>query len=112
MYSGFNGAEIFRLVGSFLIVIALMAGLLWALRRLQTKMAVQNSGRKLQVLEMLSVGTRQKIALVRVGDKEVLIGISPTQICALTGEMVSKSSLSTPGLATPESKTREALHVA
>ena len=111
MYSGFNGTEIFRLLGSFLIVIALMAGLLWALRRLQAKMAVQNSGRKLQVLEILSVGTRQKIALVRVGDQEVLIGISPTQISALTGEMASTSSLAIPTPANP-AKTTEALNVA
>lgn len=111
MYPGFNGADLFRFVGSFAIVIALMGLLLWALRRLQTKMHAQNSGRKLQVLEILSVGTRQKVALVRVGDREILIGISPTQICALTGEMASNSS-PTQSLAAPELKKTEASNVA
>lgn len=112
MYPGFNGADLFRLLGSFAIVIALMAFLLWALRRLQTKMHGQNSGRKLQVLEILSVGTRQKVALIRVGDREVLIGISPTQMCALTGEMASNSSLATQSLVAPELKKTEASNVA
>ena len=40
----------------------------------------QNAGRRLQIIESLSVGTRQKVALIRVGEREVLIGISPTQI--------------------------------
>ena len=112
MYPGFNGADLFRLLGSFAIVIALMSFLLWALRRLQTKMHGQNSGRKLQVLEILSVGTRQKVALIRVGDREVLIGISPTQMCALTGEMASNSSLPTQSLVAPELKKTEASNVA
>jgi flagellar biogenesis protein FliO len=51
------------------------------------------------MIEALSVGTRQKLALVRVGDHEVLIGISPGQITALTGEMAAKSSSDYPHLA-------------
>jgi flagellar biogenesis protein FliO len=37
----------------------------------------------LQVIEAVSVGPRQKIALVRVGGREVLVGVSPTQLTAL-----------------------------
>jgi flagellar protein FliO/FliZ len=112
MSPGFNGTDLFRLLGSFVLVLALLAALLWALRRLQTKIISQNAGRKLQLLEVLSVGTRQKVALVRVGDREVLIGISPTQICALTGEMATKSNISTDTLVMPESNRTEAQHVA
>ena len=112
MSSGITGADLFRLLGSFVLVLALMASLLWALRRLQGKMAGHHSGRKLQLLEVLSVGTRQKVALIRVGDREVLIGISPTQICALTGEMASKSNFSPDSLAAPASTPTEASNVA
>jgi flagellar protein FliO/FliZ len=68
------------MLGSLALVIALLVALLWALRKLQGKMNSQNAGRRLQIIESLSVGTRQKVALIRVGAREVLIGISPTQI--------------------------------
>ena len=83
MATGFGSADLFRMIGSFALVLVLMAGLLWALRRLQSRMATQNSGRRLQILESLSIGPRQKIALVRVGDHEVMVGITASQITAL-----------------------------
>jgi flagellar biogenesis protein FliO len=60
-----------------------MAALLWALRKLQSRLNSQNSGRRLNVIESLSVGPRQKFALLRVGQHEVLVGITPTQMTAL-----------------------------
>ena len=80
MTPGITGADLFRMLGSLALVVALMLALLWALRRLQSKMNSQNSGRRLQIIETISVGTRQKVALIRVGEREVLIGVSPTQI--------------------------------
>jgi len=80
MAPGLTGADVFRMLGSLGLVIALLVALLWALRRLQGKMYDQNSSRRLQIIESLSVGPRQKVALIRVGKREVLIGISPTQI--------------------------------
>ena len=80
MAPGISGADVFRMLGSLALVIALLVLLLWALRKLQGKMNSQNAGRRLQIVESLSVGTRQKIALIRVGEREVLVGISPTQI--------------------------------
>jgi flagellar protein FliO/FliZ len=80
MAPGITGADVFRMLGSLALVIALLVLLLWSLRKLQGKMNSHNAGRRLQIVESLSVGTRQKIALIRVGEREVLIGISPTQI--------------------------------
>ena len=101
MAPGFGSADLFRMIGSFALVLALMAVLLWALRRLQSRMATQNSGRRLQIIETVSVGARQKIALVRVGTHEVLVGISPNQMSAL-GEVPGQTSdVSQAFLATP-----------
>jgi len=80
MTPGISGADLFRMLGSLALVVALMLALLWGLRQLQSRINGQNSGRRLQIIESLSVGTRQKVALIRVGEREVLIGISPTQI--------------------------------
>ena len=80
MAPGITSADVFRMLGSLALVIALLVALLWALRKLQGKMNGHNTGRRLQIIESLSVGPRQKVALIRVGEREVLIGISPTQI--------------------------------
>ena len=80
MAPGITSADVFRMLGSLALVIALLVALLWALRKLQGKMNGHNTGRRLQIIESLSVGPRQKVALIRVGEREVLVGISPTQI--------------------------------
>jgi flagellar protein FliO/FliZ len=36
MAPGFDSADLFRMIGSFALVLAIMAGLLWALRKLQS----------------------------------------------------------------------------
>ncbi len=100
MAPGFGSAELFRMIGSFALVLVLMAALLWALRRLQSRMNSQNSGRRLQIIETVSVGPRQKIALVRVGTHEVLVGITPTQMTSL-GQLPEGSQISQAAHATP-----------
>lgn len=83
MNAGLTAMDVLRMVGSMAIVIALLLAVLWGLKRIQNQMLTASSTGRLKVLETLSVGTRQKMALVRVGDHEVLIGITPTQINAL-----------------------------
>lgn len=69
---------------SFALVIGLMLALLWGLKKLQvgTGLARRHQGR-LQVLESVAIGPRQKIALVRVDNREVLIGVTPQQVCGI-----------------------------
>jgi flagellar protein FliO/FliZ len=100
MAPGFGSAELFRMIGSFALVLVLMAALLWALRRLQSRMNSQNSGRRLQIIETVSVGPRQKIALIRVGNHEVLVGITPAQMTSL-GQLPEGSHISQAAHATP-----------
>jgi flagellar protein FliO/FliZ len=83
MASGLGSADLFRMIGSFALVLALMAALLWALRKLQSRMNTQGTGRRMQVIESMSIGPRQKFALLRVGTHEVLVGITPTQMTSL-----------------------------
>ncbi len=73
-----------RMMGSLVLVFGLLGAVLWGLKRLQLQSRPGQPGaRRLQVLESHSVGPRQKIALVRVGAHEVLVGVSPGQITAL-----------------------------
>ena len=71
------------MVGSMAVVIVLLLAVLWGLKRVQNKMLTATHSGRMQVIETQSIGPRQKIALVRVGENEVLLGITPTQINAL-----------------------------
>lgn len=75
--------ELLRVFGSLVLVFGLLGALLWGLKRLQLRVQPGPAGRRLQVLDSLSVGPRQKLALVRVGAREVLVGLSPGQMTAL-----------------------------
>jgi len=68
---------------SFAFVIALLLGMLFLLRKLQSGQAFARKEQRLQVIESLSLGPRQKLALVRVDGACVLVGITASQITAL-----------------------------
>jgi flagellar protein FliO/FliZ len=93
--------DVFRVIGSLLLVFGLLAAMLWGLKRLQMRVQPGGAGRRLQMLESQSVGPRQKIALVRVGGHEVLLGISPGQINALGQWPASDADASEPARVSP-----------
>ena len=83
MNAGLNAMDVLRMVGSMVMVIALLLAVLWGLKRIQNQMMTAQHNGRMQVLESQSIGTRQKITLVRIGEHEVLLGITPTHINAL-----------------------------
>jgi flagellar protein FliO/FliZ len=84
MNAGLTAMEVLRMLGSLVLVIALLLAVLWGLKRMQSQILTAGQpGRRMQLVETLGVGTRQKVALVRVGEHEILIAITPTQINAL-----------------------------
>jgi flagellar protein FliO/FliZ len=83
MANGLSAMDMLRFAASLVLVFCLLGGLLWALKRMQSGVRAGGGARQLQVIEAVSVGPRQKIALVRVGGREVLVGVSPTQLTAL-----------------------------
>ncbi len=70
---------------SFALVIALLLGSLWALRKLQSNAGLMRAkgDARLKVIESLSIGPRQKIALVQVDGQDVLLGITAQSITPL-----------------------------
>jgi flagellar protein FliO/FliZ len=68
------------LTGNFVLVIVLLVAVLWLLRRMQGIKGLQGLrpvARRLSVVEALTVGPRQKLALLRLDDREILVGITP-----------------------------------
>jgi flagellar biosynthetic protein FliO len=83
MSPGLSATDLLRMLGSMALVLAAMAALLWALRRMQSKVGIRGGGRRLDLIETLSLNARHKLALVSVDGRAVLVGISPAQVTAL-----------------------------
>ena len=70
---------------SFVLVIGLLLTLLWTLRKLQNGQSLMRKHtQRLQTRETLSVGPRQKIMLIRVDDREILLGVSAQTMTVLS----------------------------
>jgi flagellar protein FliO/FliZ len=80
--SPLNVGSLAQLTLSLLAVVALIFALSWIMKRL--KFSAANSSGDMAVLDVLSVGPRERIALIRVGDSQVLVGISAAGMVALT----------------------------
>ena len=100
--------DILRIIGSLILVFGLMGALLWGLKRMQMKIGTPMPGRRLHLLETVSVGPRQKIALLRIDTREVLVGLSPGQMTALGQWTVTAGQPEAPsGAGVPEPAAAE-----
>ena len=77
-------------------MLALVASCAWVLRRFR---GGQLQGGLIQIVSGLSLGPKERVVLLRVGDEEVLVGLTPAGINPLhvmgrpVGEGTSKFSL-------------------
>jgi flagellar biogenesis protein FliO len=83
MSTGFSGLDFLRMIASTLLVLTLLGGLLYLLKRMQAKLGVQTSGRQMKLVESLSLNSRHKIAMVQLDGHTVLVGVSPGQMACL-----------------------------
>lgn len=63
------------------VVVGLILVLAWLAKRLGG-LQLQNAG-AIKVLSMMPVGNKERIALVQVGDKQILLGIAPGRVNTL-----------------------------
>ncbi len=71
-----------QLTFSLLAIVALIFAISWILKRF--KLALPRGSGDMAVLDQVAVGPRERIALVRVGDHQVLVGIGAAGIVPLT----------------------------
>ncbi len=76
-----NTRAVFEVFGALVAVLALIAVLAMVLRRVGT--AAPRSGRVLQIVDAISISTRDRIVLVDVGGSRVLLGVTPGSIRTL-----------------------------
>jgi flagellar protein FliO/FliZ len=71
-----------QLTLSLIAIVALILVISWALKRL--KLAGPRGSGEIAILDELSVGPRDRIVLIRVGESQVLVGISAAGLVPLT----------------------------
>ncbi|QBQ53508.1 flagellar biosynthetic protein FliO [Nitrosococcus wardiae] len=84
--SGFSAqkvaaGEVLQMVFALGLVLAIIALAAWLLRRLPGLQ--RGAHRNLQILEGISLGTRERVVLVQVGEQQLLLGVCPGQIRTL-----------------------------
>ncbi|MEE4277789.1 MAG: flagellar biosynthetic protein FliO [Halieaceae bacterium] len=77
----FSASYLFQVLGSLLFVFACLFVLVYFMRRFNGPRSAQ--GHALRVLASASVGQRERVVLVEVGDKQLLLGVAPGSVRAL-----------------------------
>lgn len=68
-------------LGSLVLVIGVILLLAWMLKRMQVPALGQQKG--LRIISQLPVGTKERIAVVQVGEEQFLVGITSQSIQTL-----------------------------
>lgn len=77
----FTSDYLVQAIGSFALVIFLLVIVLLLVKRFTT-VSVKTSG-YIQVLSSVALGQKERVVLLQVGVEQVLVGITPGQICRL-----------------------------
>ena len=67
-----------KLTGGLILVVAIIFGLAWMLKKLNINQASQNG--LIRIVAGLSIGTRDRIVLLQVGDEQILVGLTAGRI--------------------------------
>lgn len=79
--SGVATANPLSVVAGLLMVVALIFVVAWLMRRVGAMPML--TGQSMKVVSALSVGSREKVLLINVGDKQLLIGVAPGRVSKL-----------------------------
>lgn len=74
--------QLVQLVLGLGLVVGLIFGLAWLLRRMQNQAGPRGS-QAIQLLASQSLGTRERLLLVQVGEEQVLLGLTAGRITPL-----------------------------
>lgn len=78
---GASGTYILQVFFGLAFVVALIFGMAWMLKRFGQGNLGNNQ--HMRIISCLSLGAREKIVLLEVGEQQMLVGVTPHQINAL-----------------------------
>lgn len=74
------GASLMQMLFGLAVVIALLLGTLWLLKRIA---APRGAGAALKVLGATAVGPRERVVLVELGEEVLVLGVAPGMVRSL-----------------------------
>lgn len=91
-------------LGSLVLVIAVILGLAWVLKRMKVPSLVNQQG--LKIVRQIPVGTKERIAIVEAGEEQFLVGITSQsiQLISKLEKPLEESEVSQPAFASQLSK--------
>ncbi|MET0226598.1 MAG: flagellar biosynthetic protein FliO [Dokdonella sp.] len=69
-----------RVIASLIVVIAMILAAGWLLKRFP---AAGRTGGRVRTLESVAVGMKERVVLVQVGERQVLLGVAPGHVSTL-----------------------------
>ena len=87
------GGSLYRMLLSLVLVIALAVGVMYASKKILPKVSGV-SGKRVRVIETVSLGSRRAVHLLEVGGQHILIGSTQntiTQLAQLPNETVDEA---------------------
>ena len=82
-HTGSTGGSIVRTILALLIVVAVIYGLTWVIRRLKGAETGPGSGQGLERVASLTLGQNRSVALVRVGTEVHLLGLGESSVTGI-----------------------------
>ena len=79
--AGFGAAGLLQTILALMLVLGLLAGLAWVMKRYGPRMSGGNAN--LRVVGALNLGGRERIMVVEVGDQWIVVGAAPGRVNAL-----------------------------
>ena len=79
--TGGMGGQLLQLLFGLLLVIGLIFGLAWLMRRVQS--GVPGNAQVIELVGSRAIGPRDRLVLVQVGNEQILLGVTPGRITPL-----------------------------
>lgn len=73
-----SSSYLLKLILAMVFILVLIFGLAWVMKKMQLTQHSQNG--LIQVVSAISVGQRDRIALIEVGEEQLLVGLTPGRI--------------------------------
>ncbi len=73
--------ELLRVVLSLIAVVVMILAVGWLTRRMQAR--VRPGGQRVRCLESLALGVKERVLLLEVGERQLLVGASPSGLRTL-----------------------------
>ena len=73
--------DLFKVLGGLIVVLALMAGSAWLLKRFGLAKTAGNS--TIKIVGGVSVGNRERVLVLEVADQWIVVGVAPGRVSSL-----------------------------